>query len=506
MKNKKLSKDSKKIILIIAVILAVILVLNIIITILENKNEMENNKASIGFSSIKEILDKYECEFIKETKSKDSKYVKDLYVKFKYNTFEQNESKKRHYENIISYLSDFINANYRIIDEEKDLLIEVKKQTNSEGTVIFTYIINGDENYFLNKESEINLKNYEEDNNTNIEVNSNILNGLLQNNWDKDRVNFGSKDSNFDKYEIYFDEGIEVRNISGKIYNIVFTKNYNQEIINGIKVGTDYNEIIQKLGEPTFGSKEGFFIGYKNSEFYVFFLENSISVYKNEKTEMKKFENLLEKYINRKIDIKEFMNELTYLWPDYEEYTYNASYIYINYPNKGIRIKMDSDTPLGITIYKNCNITDKISEFIKEGKISSSLKEDLIEVTMQDKINKEDGYKYVSLLNDGEETNEIISNWFYHYLEFTETGIDRVLFISKDGANPNRELNEKINQGFFINDNIFVYSIQNKGIYAYDVISQGKSTLVEGQDEFILEEYKDGILKYDDKQISLIME
>ena len=47
------------------------------------------------------------------------------------------------------------------------------------------------------------------------------------------------------------------------------------------------------------------------------------------------------------------MNELTYLWPDYEEYKYNANYIYINYPSKGINIEMNSNISAGIKIYKN---------------------------------------------------------------------------------------------------------------------------------------------------------
>ena len=37
-------------------------------------------------------------------------------------------------------------------------------------------------------------------------------------------------------YDIYFDEGYEVRTIQGRVFNIVFTKKYNKPVIEGFKL------------------------------------------------------------------------------------------------------------------------------------------------------------------------------------------------------------------------------------------------------------------------------
>ena len=513
MKNKKKNLNKRK--LIILVVIVLIIILSIISGILENNKKQNNNDdnlAIVKYESIEQILNQYGCKLIKETKSSEKNYAKDLYVSFKYNTFEGTESKKRYYENIISLLADFIKESYRLIDKDKGLVIEVQKNEIETGKVVYIYAINGEQNYFEKQETKISVQNYKQNKETNLQVNSNILNTLMQNEW-KANVNFGTKDSTFNKYDIYFDEGIEVRKISGKVYNIVFTNRYEEEIVNGIRVGTNFDEIIRRLGEPTFGNKNGQYIGYKSSNIYAFFLEDSISIYVNEKVEMKEFEELLNNYVENKIGIKEFMNDLTYLWPDYEEYTYNSSYIYINYPNKGIKIEMRKDSPIGIEIYNNCNITNSIEKLLKEGKISSKVKEDLNEYTLKNKINKEEEYTYLLYLNDGEETEEteetelsIHSSLFYIYTDLAENYINKVYFTSKVSEYPNRELNEKINQGFFANDNTYVYSIENKGIYTYDVISGNKNTIITGEETFELKEYDNGLLSYDEKQINLNLE
>ena len=134
MKKRKLDK---KIILII--ILALIILINLL---KKEENETEGNLiTNVGFKSIEEILEYFGCEFIKETQSKDSKFAKDIYLKFKYNTFEEDESNQRYYENIIGYISNFINASFRMLDEEKNLLIEVEKKYSESGRISFLYSI-----------------------------------------------------------------------------------------------------------------------------------------------------------------------------------------------------------------------------------------------------------------------------------------------------------------------------------------------------------------------------
>ena len=51
--------------------------------------------------------------------------------------------------------------------------------------------------------------------------------------------------------------------------------------------------------------------------------------------------SLLTEYRSDSVDLLEFMDKLTDLWPDYNEYTYNSSSVYISYALKGFEIKIN---------------------------------------------------------------------------------------------------------------------------------------------------------------------
>ena len=74
-------------------------------------------------------------------------------------------------------------------------------------------------------------------------------------------------------------------------------------------------------------------------------------------------------------------------------------------------------------------------------------------------------------------------------------------FLSKNGENPNREISDYIDSYVWINDEIFIYSKEKKGIYYYNVISGKVGSLILGTEEYKIKEYKNGILKYDDKEV-----
>ena len=49
----------------------------------------------------------------------------------------------------------------------------------------------------------------------------------------------------------------------------------------------------------------------------------------------------------------------------------------------------------------------------------------------------------------------------------------------------------------------FLYSKRLKGIFIYDINSGFVSRLITGDDEFKINGFEDGILKYDDKEIGI---
>ena len=105
-----------------------------------------------------------------------------------------------------------------------------------------------------------------------ISINSNVevLNYLIENDWTTD-ANFGTRETIFKNYNICFDEGISYRKIGSKIYNVIFTENYLEPVINNIRVGVSLEDVKQSLGKPAFEDKELQIIGYKGKDIYVFF-------------------------------------------------------------------------------------------------------------------------------------------------------------------------------------------------------------------------------------------
>ena len=87
-----------------------------------------------------------------------------------------------------------------------------------------------------------------------MSVSSIELTNLINNNWNPSNVNLGTKESTFKKYDIYFEEGIEIRNISKKVFNIVFNDKYQKDVISGIKVGTNLDSIENRFGTAPYTS------------------------------------------------------------------------------------------------------------------------------------------------------------------------------------------------------------------------------------------------------------
>lgn len=489
---KNMDKTTKKIIILAVAFIIVIILLNSILNYLENKSKNENDNK---FTSIQEILQNYGCTYIKETKSKDKDYNLDIYLKFKYNTFEGDESKERFYKNIIGNIAILINENFRLIDESKDLEIAV---TIKQG--VYFYSVNGDENYFENLVSKNTLKNYSEESITEVEVNSEILFNLINNNWDYNSANFGTKETDFIGYENYFDEGIKVRKISKKVYNLIFDSKYQGKVVNNIAPGMSFDEIVDVLGTPTYGTKEDIIIGYKTKNFYIFFSENEISIYRNEQANTNNFEEVLLKYTSNQIDIKEFMNELTYIWDDYSEYSYDSNFIKIRYPLKGVQIQMDIENSKNIEIYNNYPNIDGIKKLINEEKVTARLDENLVYLEECDRVAKNDELLYTCGLQAEINTINNESNLFGYFVENNQ-----INFVSKDKTRPNISISESINTGFWYTDTMFIYSVKGQGVYVFDLDTYIKSLLVKGEEDYTFEKFENSILTYDGNKTIQIM-
>lgn len=342
----------KKKILIIAVILLVVLVTVLIFrNIVARQRELNKQFNSIDdFETVEQVVRYLGSTYIKENESIAEGFSKDIYINFKENLYTDKTSNKEYYykmTDMIAYVLDY--DSFRIIDDEKENLIAVI--CDKENKRITKKYINGDYNYFGNHDSNNNLSQFKQTKTTDIQIQSQELINLINNNWKSSSVNLGTKTGTFGKYDTY-EEGIQARNVYKKVFNIVFKEEYGKPVINGINPGMTNEEIIKILGEPTITSKYSEVIGYKGEQVYVFFYYGDISVYRVENYESEAFAKLVQGYINGE-DVKTFVSGLTDIWPDYDEYNYDEDYVNLIYTLKGIKIQFNVTSNHGVIVYNN---------------------------------------------------------------------------------------------------------------------------------------------------------
>ncbi len=500
----------KKVIILIAVVslIFVLLVLEAMLKNIQNENqEKELQMANGNFTSVEDILEYYGCQVIKIKNNTEGNFLVDIYTTFKYELYEDEKSNEEFYNKIINQIAKFLNyRNFRMVDQQKEEKIEI--QVICGKNKIQKILINGIEDYFIYMDSQINLSKYKEIPTTEVSIQSPELISCIQNNWNAN-VNFGTRETIFQNYYIYFDEGIEVRKISGKIYNVVFTKNYVKPVVNGFTVGEKRDIIIRELGNPTFENENKSIIGYKTKDIYVFFEENQISIYRNiTETGFDKFFTLVDKFLEEEYSLLEFMNELTYLWPDYEEYTYDAETVFLSYPNKGIDIKMNYDHTNGIVIYNNIGVTqNEINKYFNYTEFIALLQIDNVYNAEIRRVNKQLEFakkcEEYQIQYEEKDNRNRGQNYDYYMKMGNNGGIICTYFIAKNPQYPNCELSENINSYIWVNEDCFVYSVVNKGIYYYDLKTQMKGTIITGNENFEIKSYQDDILKYDDSELQI---
>ena len=351
--------NKKKIIIIFSIVLLLFLITILLIRNNQNKKQQEYIKqeqqrvkqyTSINsFQNIEEVALYLNSKFIKQEKSNTENIEFDIYMELAEKVQDNEKINKEFYNKLIQYTAYVLKyKNFAIIDENSKTTIHVICEENEQ--LVAKYFINGIENYFEVVESEKNAKQISEVEPIKVEVTSNVLKDIINNNWNMNNVNLGTKESTYRGYDIYFDEGIEVRNVNRKVFNIIFTEKYNENVINKLNAKTSKEEIEKILGKPHFES--GNLIGYKTEKFYIFFYNNQISIYKIEEYKTEEVAKIFEKYVETK-NIEQLINELKQEWKDYDIFENNENKITLQYTLKGICIQFNDTSKRGIILYNN---------------------------------------------------------------------------------------------------------------------------------------------------------
>jgi len=351
MKKNNLQKAIK-----IKLIFLVILLIVLSFMIGKKINDSDNYSSIPSYATLEEIPDVEslinelygKCEKIVD--SSHEKYYKDIYVNLKYGLYEGETAQKNFFENLISTVAEkMYYQNVRVIDEEKE--IEVKIVCDNVNQELIGSYINGDMNFFGHYESQKALSNYKKTEITNFNIESNEIITLMQNEWDKDKLNIGKSSKDAEGYYEYSEYGINIYEIDEKVFNLLFDYRYEGNVANGIKVGDTLESVINILGEPTFGSLDEDYIGYKGEKFYLFFNSEQISLYPVE-DKVSDLSSLIKQY-EEDGSIKKMISNATDIWENYYEYYYDEYTVDLSYPLQGIKFEFGLTDNNGIIIYSN---------------------------------------------------------------------------------------------------------------------------------------------------------
>lgn len=493
-------KKKLKIIIITILILIFLLITGLILykAFVENDNEITSID---DFEDVKEIIEYNECKYIRATNSDEEDFKRDIYLEFSKGVIESDGTTNEIlYDNLTSQIAGKIKGtNFRLIDESKNIIVRVKFN----GEEVSSYTINNDAQYFEHLKTRYQISNFKEDNDTDIQIVSQELNAIINNNWQTRNLNLGTIDSTCSSYNIYFDEGYKIRNVYNKVYNLIFTKQHQGEVLQNIRTGMNNEEIIQILGTPTYTDETNYLIGYKNQTLYVFFCDGEISIYRNEQNyDIEEFEKLIKEY-NETNDYNSFVSKLTDLWPDYDSFTKTNNRVSLRYTLKGITIDFNVITNNGITLYKNSN--QALLEDIKNGEmipasIYTELDDDLIFI-------EEMNMKQMDMTTRNPPSNKKNLNsekYVVGYRQVNNGGMEDVAFYSRDKENIDIELKDAYIDGLYkIDDSNYIYNISGKGIYRINLNSLQYQTIVQGNETFNIKKIENNIIYYDNTQIEI---
>ena len=367
MKNKKQNNTIINIIFVIVffILIAICSVLVNELETIENK-EIENRVAVVNNANAKTIkgtIEKHDSKLL-------SRKSNTIYVEFSEDLYDESgNSNEQYFESMIKDIlktEEMQNENFSLIDEEKDIIIRVKYDTEAEGEYSIEY--NRKENFY----EEISAEEYTTIDKAKIVEQKEVTilaqelrdlsNGNMFFRKIKNKIGIGKDLGN--GYTSYKDGALILKLLNSKVRNILKESS---------KENTDKDYLL-----------------YRTSEYYLFFYEDEVSVYSYSYFENTLFEQYLEQYLEDK-NLDSFIQKVTGKWAmfyDKNEYNAEQQYAYITFPSIGVEINIENNDSKGITLYNNYYFTEKTRAFAKDGKITINADEDLLEKMEQNRRNE----------------------------------------------------------------------------------------------------------------------
>ena len=317
--------------------------------------------------TLEQIIAEYKSQYL-------SRSGNEVYIKLGKDLYDENgNSNEKFFEAFIFDLGEiFLTSNFVLIDEEKGVNVEAVYDYGIEKHKI---IFNKRENFY----SLTDGKSYVEVQKSEIVEPSIMFKG---NDFLTDlivgRMYYSSVASHLGEYKelesgyrYYPDQKLKIRMApNDSIMNIVFTEDYEGNILHDVPHGMKLNKIYELHQDNTFGSLSEGYLGYRNDDYYYFFYEDETVIYGYLYDKNKTFEKALETYLEDK-DLNKFYKTLSKKMLSYDEVNYDeaSQSLYMYFPTRGIEIDIEANDPKGITLYNSYYFTDKSKQWVKDGYI-----------------------------------------------------------------------------------------------------------------------------------------
>ena len=274
----KITKSQKIISIILICLIIVLLGLIYLssIVIEENAENVSVELASSQPETLSSILARYDVEYIERNSNK-------IYVKFNFQLYnEDGSSNEKKLNNLLNELMNFFQSTFYLIDEENDINITVFYSET--GNTVVT--INNKTNFFevTDGKTYYDINNVKIVPSKNIYTTNDILSYLKVGSMRYSEIieQLGEPigiDEN--GYYLFDDGNIKVSKYesSNMVRNIVYSEKYLNQFVSKISDNYSIDKVYQEYGNPSFGGLNEGFLGYRNSDFYLFFYNDDISVY-----------------------------------------------------------------------------------------------------------------------------------------------------------------------------------------------------------------------------------
>lgn len=162
----------------------------------------------------------------------------------------------------------------------------------------------------------------------------------------------------------YYYNGFSLTRYQNIIERIIFNEDYTEEIVEGIYVGMDLDEVEKVLGKPTFENSDNNMIGYVTQTLYMCIYEDEIAIYPNEYYSNRKLEEMISKYYNGEYvgTVNDFSNYIRKNFDDFKFTTDENKNIILISKNRGIIIRLEDN--IKVELYKNYDNSNMLDNML----------------------------------------------------------------------------------------------------------------------------------------------